>query len=284
MSKWALITGSSRGLGEALAHRFWVAGWSLVLLARSESSLHQVTSDFKKTSSQEFIHLTCDLGVPSEVDEVVYSISNCLPNLDLLINNAAIHGPIGALLDSSMEDWQRVFQVNLFSPVALCRAVIPGMAKNGGGSIINLSGGGATGPRPNFAAYASAKTALVRFTETLAIELSSLGINVNCISPGAMKTALLEEVLFKGKNTSGSKEFELATKVFSDGGASMDRVADLALFLADIDRARFSGKLISAVWDRWEEWTNHLDELNSSDVYTLRRVVGKDRNYLWGDK
>jgi len=284
VTKWALITGASRGLGEVLARRFWAEGWSLALMARSDLSLHNITKDFKKTPSQDFVHIICDLGNASDVERTISKIPSFIPHLEVLINNAATHGPIGPLQENAIADWLHVFQVNFLSPVRLCQAAILSMSTNGGGSIINLSGGGATGPRPNFGAYASAKTALVRFTETLAVETAQLGIRVNCISPGAMKTALLEEVLIKGKDLSGTKEFELASRVFLDGGAPMDRVADLALFLSDPKKVLFSGKLISAVWDDWEQWPNHLEELNSSDVYTLRRIVGRDRNYPWGDK
>jgi 3-oxoacyl-[acyl-carrier protein] reductase len=64
----------------------------------------------------------------------------------------------------------------------------------------------------------------------------------------------------------------------------MDRVAALALFLASDASKGITGKLISAIWDRWESWPDHLDELSSCDVYTLRRITGRDRNMMWGDK
>jgi 3-oxoacyl-[acyl-carrier protein] reductase len=99
-----------------------------------------------------------------------------------------------------------------------------------------------------------------------------------------MKTALLGEILGKGAQLSGDREFNLASQVFAEGGASMDRVANLALFLASEDSEGITGRLISAVWDRWEDWPLHLNELNKTDVYTLRRIVGRDRGMAWGDK
>lgn len=174
-------------------------------------------------------------------------------------------------------------QVNLFAPVVLCQGLIPLMKRPEGASIINLSGGGATGPRANFSAYATAKAGLVRFSETIAEELKDQGIRVNCIAPGAMKTAMLQEVLEKG-DAAGSREASLASEVFTKGGASMDRVADLVLFLASDASRGISGKLISAVWDNWEQWPQHSDEISQSDVYTLRRVAGRDRGFEWGDK
>jgi NAD(P)-dependent dehydrogenase (short-subunit alcohol dehydrogenase family) len=165
----------------------------------------------------------------------------------------------------------------------LCKELIQLLNKTSNPSIINLSGGGAAGPRPSFSSYASSKAALVRFSETIADELRSQNIRVNCIAPGAMKTKMLEEVLAFSGNA-GERELELAKKVFSEGGASMDRVADLMLFLASDAGKGITGKLISVAWDNWEEWPNHISELNSTDAFTLRRIVGRDRNIDWADK
>jgi len=194
-----------------------------------------------------------------------------------------VHGPIGPVWENDFAAWNQALQVDLLAPVALCKGLIPLMNGTSGGSIINLSGGGATGPRPNFSAYATAKAGLVRFSETIAEELKASGIRVNCIAPGAMKTAMLGELLSKG-DAAGERELSLASKVFEEGGASMDRVADLALFLAGDAGKGITGKLISAVWDDWEHWPEHLDELASSDIYTLRRIAGRDRGFDWGDK
>ena len=158
------------------------------------------------------------------------------------------------------------------------------MVDVGHGSIINISGGGATSARPNFSAYATAKCGLVRFSETIAEELKPFNVKVNCIAPGAMDTDMLKEVTTKGKALSGEREYTNAEKVISSGGASMENVAKLCHFLASDISNGITGKLISAVWDNWEQWPAHLDELKSSDMYTLRRITGKDRGFLWGDK
>lgn len=283
-AKFALITGASRGLGEFLAHRFWLAGFNLCLVARSEAVLEKVALSLPERNEQQVIRLIFDLGDPALVEELATKVKATLPRLDVLVNNAAIHGPMGPLWENDFSMWRQAIQVNLLAPAALCRAFVPWMREIGGGSIINLSGGGATGPRANFSAYATAKAGLVRFSETLAEEARLSGIRVNCIAPGAMKTAMLGEVLEQGAGAAGEKEFTVANKIFREGGASMDRVADLALFLASESSKGITGKLISAVWDDWEHWPDHLDELSSSDIYTLRRIAGRDRGFEWGDK
>ncbi len=282
--KVALITGPSRGLGEVLARRFWAAGYSLCLIARSELGLNKIVSTLPQNKGQQVISFVCNLDDKAQIAELTVRIRENVSAIDVLINNAAIHGPMGHLSDNDFSLWQRTIQVDLLAPVFLCHSFIPWMQETGGGSIINISGGGATGPRPNFSAYATAKAGLVRFSETLAEETKFYGVRVNCIAPGAMKTALLGEILDSGAAATGEREFALANMVFAEGGASMENVADLALFLASDASKGITGKLISAVWDDWKHWPEHKDDLSSSDVYTLRRIVGRDRGFIWGDK
>ena len=279
----ALITGASRGLGFHLAKRFWDDGWSLILVGRDKGKILNSCSFFENRPLQKIEILSCDLSNAHQLNKLVDIIRSSYEYLDVLINNAAIQGPIGPITDSMMSDWSTTIQVNLLSPVTLCKGLIPLLSKRINAAIINLSGGGATGPRPNFSAYASSKVALVRFSETLANELSLTNIRVNCIAPGPLKTQMLEEILLS-EELSGSYEFDKAKKVFKEGGASLDSVADLALFLASERSIGINGKLISAVWDRWEAWPNYIKELNQTDAYTLRRVNGKDRGLNWGDK
>jgi NAD(P)-dependent dehydrogenase (short-subunit alcohol dehydrogenase family) len=280
---WVLITGASRGLGAHLATSFWNKGWNLALVARNQEALLQVCNDLPKRSEQKTIIFQCDLNRTTEVTSLVKKITDQLPRLDALINNAAIHGPIGPHVENNLMLWNETIQVNLMAPVALCHGLIDFITNSGGGSIINLSGGGATSPRVNFTAYASAKTALVRFSETLAQELIKHKIRVNCIAPGAMKTTLLEEVIVSGKSAAGIHEFEIAEKVFAQNGSSMNKVSDLALFLASDVSLGVTGKLVSAIWDNWKEWPNHTKQLQSSDAYTLRRIFGRERGMGWGD-
>jgi NAD(P)-dependent dehydrogenase (short-subunit alcohol dehydrogenase family) len=282
--KYAVITGASRGLGQHLAYRFWGAGYSLGLISRSIQSMHETTSRLDTSKGGSCDLFACDLSRPGSVQELVAEISAKAGQINVIVNNAAIQGPIGPLEQNDVGDWERTIRVNLLSPVEICRGLLPRIANAADASILNLSGGGATGPRANFTAYASAKAALVRFSETLAEEVRREGVTVNCIAPGAMKTAMLAEVLKGGAQSSGGREFAIAATVFDEGGASMDRVADLALFLSSQAARGITGKLVSSVWDHWESWPNHIPELAASDLYTLRRIVGRDRGLSWGDR
>lgn len=282
--RYCLITGASRGLGKALAKHFWQRGWSLILVARGQQVLIEVVRSLGERAGQNLHMVVADLAYPAEVERIVETARSLVPRLDALINNAGIQGTVGPTWENDRDEWLETLQVDLLAPVGLCRLIAPWMIENGGGSIISLSGGGATGPRANFSAYATAKAGLVRFSETLAEELKPHNVRVNCIAPGAMGTAMLEEVVAKGEVAAGKQEYEIAARVLREGGASMQRVAELCHFLASDTSNGITGKLISAVWDNWEHWPEHIDELRSSDAYTLRRIAGRDRGLLWGDK
>jgi 3-oxoacyl-[acyl-carrier protein] reductase len=237
-----------------------------------------------KKNGQIAISIARDLANPESTADIAGFAKANFPRLDLLINNAAIQGPIGPLWENDWDEWLKAIRVDLLSPAALCRAIAPWMMERREGCIINLSGGGAATPRANFTAYATAKSGLVRFSETLAEELRPHNIRVNCIAPGAMKTTMIEEIINSGQAAAGEKEYSSALKAQRDGGVSMKRVTELCLFLASGAAQAVTGRLISAVWDDWESFPHHMEEMAASDVYTLRRIAARERGFNWGDK
>jgi 3-oxoacyl-[acyl-carrier protein] reductase len=283
-AQYCLITGATRGLGRALATAFWENGWSVLLVSRSEKVLNEVALSLGARETQTAHVIAADLAQMESAHRVIETVRDRIPRLDVLINNAAIQGPIGPLRVNNWHAWQETIQVDLLSPVALCRGIVPWMIETGGGSIINLSGGGAAGARAHFSAYATAKAGLVRFSETLAEELRVHQVRVNCVAPGIMATRMLEEIVAQGEVLAGQREYDAAVKTLREGSDSIQRAVKLILFLASGASKGITGKLISAVWDDWAAWPHHLEELNTGDVYTLRRVVGKDRDFPWGDK
>jgi len=277
-----LITGASRGFGAKVAAAFWEAGANLILVARTALVLQQVADALPRRPDQRVITHVADLSDPQAPVQIITEARKEFAVLDVLVNNAGIQGPIGPCWENDWQAWQASLQVNLLAPVALCRLCVSWMARQGRGKIINLSGGGATNPRPNLSAYATAKAAVVRFSETLAEETRSLGIQVNCVAPGAMGTAMLAAIVEAGPQAAGQREYDQAVRILSREDATSERAAALCVFLASSVSDGITGKLISAVWDPWETLPDHLDDLRT-DVYTLRRIVPKDRNMSWGE-
>ena len=146
-----------------------------------------------------------------------------------------------------------------------------------------MSGGGATNPLPNISAYAASKAAVVRLMETLAEELKAFHVDVNAIAPGALATRLVDEVLAAGPEKVGAAFFEKNKQWKEKGAVPLELGARLAVYLASAESDGITGKLISAQWDPWEKLHEFKTDLNS-DIYTLRRIVPKDRGKTWGDK
>ena len=205
------------------------------------------------------------------------------PRLDILVNNAGVYGPMGRLEEVDVEQWIQAIGINLFGTVHCCRAAIPVMRRTGYGKIINLSGGGATAPLPYLSSYAAAKSGVVRLTETLALELADANVDVNAVAPGALATRLLDEVIEAGPAITGTDFHGRMLKIRAEGGTPLGIGAQLCVFLASSRSDGITGKLISASWDRWQDWSQQLDALRGSDLYTLRRITGRDRGVAWGD-
>ncbi|HWN95294.1 MAG TPA: SDR family oxidoreductase [Methylomirabilota bacterium] len=283
----ALITGASRGFGRQLADTFWREGASLLLIARTESDLAAVQRSLHPTAAGQAIHtFVQDLTHAAAMENVAAEVERCFGGLDILMNNAGNQGPIGSLWENDWTKWEYSFRLNFLVPAALCRAAVPWLAKRAGGSIINLSGGGATGPRPNFSAYAAAKSAVVRLSETLAHEVRGMNIKVNCIAPGAMYSRMQDAVLEAGRERAGEKDFRVAQELKATAAAGDDsvarRAAELCVYLASPESDGITGKLISAMWDPWPELARYRADLENTDVYTLRRIVSADRGLRWG--
>jgi len=279
----ALITGGSQGLGKAIAGQFLREGANVVLCARGEKEL-LVTRDelAKQFPAQKVFVKTCDVSSETQVNGLVASAMRELGPLHALVLNAGIYGPMGATESVSLDEWRRAMDINLYGVLLPCRAIIPHFKKIGRGKIIILSGGGATNPLPNISAYAASKAAVVRLMETLAEELKPFRVDVNAIAPGALATRLVDEVLAAGPEKVGAAFYEKNRQWKDKGATPLELGANLAVYLASAQSDGLTGKLISAQWDPWEKLHEFKSDLDS-DIYTLRRIVPKDRGKTWGD-
>lgn len=279
-----LITGGSQGLGRAIAGQFLAEGANVVLCARSEKDLSATRNELAgKFPAQKVCAKTCDVADESQTSELVAFALRELGSLQALVLNAGIYGPMGVTESVSLDGWRRAMDINVYGVLLPSRAVIPHFKKNGRGKIIVLSGGGATNPLPNISAYAASKAAAVRLMETLAEELRSFHVDVNAIAPGALATRLVDEVLAAGPEKVGAAFYEKNKQWKEKGATPLEFGARLAVYLASRESDGISGKLISAQWDPWEKLHEFKADLNS-DIYTLRRIVPKDRGKTWGDK
>jgi NAD(P)-dependent dehydrogenase (short-subunit alcohol dehydrogenase family) len=269
----------------AIAHAYVTAGASILLCARDDKALNIARAELiARASPEQIVHTEiADVSRTDDVEHLMATALRIFSRIHILVNNAGVYGPKGLIEDVDWSAFVKAIQINLFGSVLLCRAVLPHFKAHHYGKIVQLSGGGATNPLPRISAYAASKAAIVRFAETLAEEVREHNIDVNAIAPGPLNTRLLEEVLAEGPESVGQAFYDRALKQKIDGGAPLERGAELAVFLASAASDGLTGKLLSAVWDPWEIFPQHLKDLQQTDAYTLRRIVPKDRGLAWGE-
>src|SRR5581483_5712987 len=226
--KSVLITGAGRGIGKRLAMGFAKAGYRVGLLARSKPELDLAKLEIEQAGG-EALRLLADVREPDELATAVKLLSEKYGGPDVLIAAAGVQGPIGPFVSAKPKAWNDAIETNLMGVSNACRAVLPGMIEQRHGKIIAIAGAGAANSRPNFSAYAASKSAVVRFTECLADEVSDHNVQVNCILPGEAYTHMTDEVLTAGEDLAGVREVEEARKTRITGGLAPEKQIALAL-------------------------------------------------------
>jgi NAD(P)-dependent dehydrogenase (short-subunit alcohol dehydrogenase family) len=264
-----VITGTSSGIGRQLAAHLLEKGHEVWGIARRETAA---------PAPARYRHRRCDLGSWPEVEKLAREMAEAEKSIDALVLGAGSHGPIGPAMDADPEAWWAGVQASLAVTYFPLRALFgllrrsPHRAK-----VVCFSGGGATGPRPNFSSYASAKAGLVRLVETLAGEWSDLNIDVNAVAPGALPTPLLDELRALGPERVGAHEYKKVMETFNAGEtaakAQLAKVNGLVDFLLSPDSDGLSGRLISALWDDWTVLASRRESVAASEWFTLRRVT-----------
>jgi NAD(P)-dependent dehydrogenase (short-subunit alcohol dehydrogenase family) len=285
-NKNILVTGGTLGLGFQLASHFIQNGANVIICSRKTKNINSAYNKLKTKlkNKQILFAFKADLSKEIDVKNLYKKISKKFNHIDILVSNAGVYGPKGPLIDINWNDWKKSFNINFFGSVFLIKVFTRLIKKSTRGKIIQLSGGGATSPLPNLSCYAGSKAAIVRFVETISIELLKFDIDVNCIAPGALNTRLLDEVIKAGPKKVGNSFYQKSLEQKRTGGAGYSNVIALCEFLCSAKSNGITGKLISAQWDNYHKLAKKNLLNYKSDVFTLRRIVGKDRKLNFLDK
>ena len=268
--KVAIITGASKGIGKVIAETFAREGCSLTIASRNFDEISETAKELKKYA--DVLPAKCDVSKPADVEDMIRKTIDRFKKIDILINNAGIYGPVGAFAENDIELWKRTIDINLIGTAICTKFVLLHMIKAKRGKIINLSGGGSGGPpQPTISAYVTSKMAVVRFTEVIADEVKEHNIQVNSIAPGAVNTRLLDEILAAGGKVD-KKFLERSLKQLETGGTPPEKAAQLALFLASDESDGITGKLLSAVWDDYQNFPKRLSDVKDTQIYTVKRI------------
>lgn len=243
--KVALITGAGSGIGLAAAELFAAEGAAVAALDQHGDAAER-TAGRITASGGRAVAIKADVSAAAEVATAVARTIREFGRLDILCNNAAIdiRGPV---TDADEDDWDRCFAVNVKGIMLCSRAAIPHLEAAGGAAIVNMaSAAGLIGVR-DLAAYSASKGAVISLTRSMAIDLAPLGIRVNAICPGAVRTPMLDELL--RRRGGGDMAAGLAATILKYPigrlGIPVD-IARLALFLASDEASFMTGSVVTA--------------------------------------
>lgn len=183
--KVAVVTGGARGIGESIVSHLVTEGARVVIADIEQERAEKACSAIGDNSSFVFMDVTDKTSVEKGIGQVTADLGQ----IDILVNNAGVSRRL-TLLSMEPEDWDHVFKVNAFGPYLTTRAVMPQMMKRQEGKIVNIAALSGRKPMPTYSHYSASKAALIAFTEAVALEYASYGLNINCVCPGAVATKL----------------------------------------------------------------------------------------------
>jgi 2-dehydro-3-deoxy-L-rhamnonate dehydrogenase (NAD+) len=220
----AIVTGGAQGIGLAIVERLVASGARVRIWDRDDKLMAKTVAKLGKSVSGDRV----DVADADAVSRGTKSALEALGKIDVLVNNAGIAGPSLPVVDYPVEEWKRVIDIDLTGPFLCCRAVVPSMTKAGYGRIVNIASVAGKEGNPNAAAYGAAKGGLITFTKSLGKELAKTGVLVNCVTPAAAQTAILEQV---------TPEFAsfMLSKIPMGRFVKVEEIAALACWLASED-------------------------------------------------
>jgi NAD(P)-dependent dehydrogenase (short-subunit alcohol dehydrogenase family) len=268
-AKTVVLTGASSGIGAALTKALAEDGHRLYVCARRGERLAEVTEGGRRAR-----YRTVDVADEPQVIEFARFVAAETEKIDALICCAGGYGPIGPFQELDSGAWLDAIRANLFGTFLTAKHFVPLLEGCAGARIITFSGGGAFNPLPRYSAYAASKAAIVRLSETMAEELKPLGIAVNGVAPGFVKTEIHDRTLAAGPDAAGQDFYATTKAKLESGSVPIEVPVACVRYLLSEAANGLTGKTISASFDPWETpaFEQHIEEITASDLYTLRRI------------
>jgi 3-hydroxybutyrate dehydrogenase len=244
--KTAVITGSTSGIGLGIARAAAREGANVMLNGFGEAAeIEQTRAGIEKEFGVKALYSPADMTKPAEIAAMVASAEKQLGSVDVLVNNAGVQH-VAAIEDFPIEKWDAIIAINLVAAFHTIRAVVPGMKKRKWGRIINTASAHSLVASPFKAAYVSAKHGLVGLTKTVALELATFGVTVNCISPGYVWTPLVARQIPDQMKTRNMTEEQVKRDVLlaaqpTKEFVTVEQVAALAVYLCSDAAAAITG-------------------------------------------
>jgi NAD(P)-dependent dehydrogenase (short-subunit alcohol dehydrogenase family) len=224
--KVAIVTGGTRGIGQAIASALGSAGAHVVIASRKPEGVASAVEQLK-AEGISVLGVPTNIGKPDDLQQLVQQAESTFGPVDILVNNAAANVHFGPMLDADDGMWAKMFETNIMGAVRLCRLVVPGMKERQSGKIINIASVAGIQPGTMQALYSATKAAIISITRSLAQELGTFNIQVNAIAPGVIKTRFASVLV---ETPSIRKSVEAMAPLHRVG--TPDEIAGIALYLA----------------------------------------------------
>lgn len=267
----ALVTGGGRGLGRIIAQTLAADGAVVAVAARTPGELTETVATID-AAGRRALALTVDVTDGTAVEEAVAEVERRLGPVDLLVNNAAVGGPIGPTWEVAPAEWWRAVEINLRGTFLCARAVLPGMIARRRGRIVNVASFAGVYRWPEVTAYAVSKAAVIKLTENLAVETKDTGVRVFAIHPGILQTGLTAAAM-RAEAPPDSPRGRVGDWFRRQVAAGLDlppeRAASLIVALARGEGDTLSGRYIEARHDL-AALAARAEEIRRGDLYTLR--------------
>ncbi len=208
-----MVTGASRGIGAAIARSLAEAGAAVVLAARSEAEIESLAAELAAAGHQAW-PVPCDVTDPAQVARLAEQSAELLGHVDVLVNNAGIAAS-APLKRIRLEDWNRIFAVNVTATFLCTQAFVPGMVERKWGRVVNVASIAGLSGAAYISAYAASKHAVIGFTRCVAAEVAPAGVTVNAVCPGYVETAMVAESVARIVAKTGLSEEEARGKILA---------------------------------------------------------------------
>ena len=240
--KVAVVTGAGRGLGRATVLALAREGARVTILSRSRDELETLAGQIEDLGGTCLV-FEGDVSRPDDVVRLIRQTEKYFRTVDILVNNAAVIGPVRFPEDADFESWKRTLDINLNGPFYCIRTVLPLMRRKGSGKILNIVSGLGRMPFPRFCAYSVSKAGMIQLTRSLSEELKPHNIQVNAVDPGVMDTSMQEKIRDMGPDMLGENLHRHFIR-YKEQGELKDpaEVASLAVFLASADSGHLTGR------------------------------------------
>jgi NAD(P)-dependent dehydrogenase (short-subunit alcohol dehydrogenase family) len=270
-SSVAVVTGAGRGIGRAIAQEYASHGAKVALVSRTASQLNEVVKEIGKAGGTA-LAIPTDVTNTDAVKRMADKVERELGPIDILMNNAGSYQGIGPVYEAPPDKWLADITVNLYGVFLCSNIVLPRMLPRKQGYVINIIGGGTAGPLLYGSSYGSSKAAVMRLTETMALELKDTGIKVFALSPGLVRTELVEHQI---SSPAGQKWLaKRLSAMFDEGrGVPPTIAAKMAVALVSGKLDKLAGRAIRADRDSVEQLVKLADEIVEKDQRVLRMIA-----------